>query len=142
MNKTGLKKIGIIDNVNPAEETQQGTVGSGASDRGSSNFTVVHWFSAFDQQSAVLEEKQTTDENGSIYRISISFTVRKEDDIHLADEYSGREIMLRVETVGGKILTIGTEEYPVILTEDESYDGITTHEKQITAEYSALFSIL
>lgn len=102
----------------------------------------IRWFAAFDQGNAQLSEHHVIDENGAMYQAFLDFTVRKEDDMQLAKRYAGRPVVIYAEAVDGKTYRIGTKEYPVRMSRDKKYDGVSNREVSLSVTYDTLTGIL
>lgn len=142
MSKTGIKRIGFVEQ-NEIDDTwheqqPQPTV------RGENEPVIanIHWFGSFDQGNATLSETQVIDGNGAMYQALLDFTVRKDDDMQLANRYAGRPVVIYAEAVDGNTYRIGTKEYPVRMIREKKYDGVTNREISVSVEYDTLTGIL
>ena len=101
-----------------------------------------HKFKSIDQAESELEEVLISDENGQYYNTSLTSKVRREEDIKLAEKYSGQPLIIHVWTVDGRHVLLGTETDPASLTTTNSYKNIQTREVGLKADYATLDGLL
>jgi len=136
MAKTGIYRIGFaeqneIDDAWQQQEEQQ-------QERGlRPGLTVMHWFSAFDQREAVMNEELVEDETGIRFETTLDFAVRRDADITLAKKYMRRPVVMHVVAVDQNEYKVGTKSYPVRMRTNNDYAGIDTREIHITVSYKS-----
>jgi len=143
MVKVGLLKIGFIERdqvnaiyINPnASQNQQQVNDRGAVDN-------VQWLKNIDQQNSSISEEFETDERGAQYSVSVDFVVRTEKDITLTKRFIRRPIVLYVQTVDGRQITVGTVEYPAFLKTANKYRAVSSRELSCELEYKSLMPTL
>ena len=101
-----------------------------------------HWFKKIDQSAADLTEDLVMDENGQHYELTLSFTVRTEDDIALAKKYAKRPVVIYAVAVDGTRYTIGTKSYPAYIVTSNRYDATNTREVQGSVTYQSRTGIM
>ncbi len=141
MNKVALKNIGfkeqneVNDQWVQQEQQQERSIPDIYID-GS------HWFKKIDQSAADLTEDLVMDESGQHYELTLSFTVRTEDDIALAKKYAKRPVVVYAVAVDGSRFTIGTKSYPAYLVTSNRYDAMNTREVQVSVSYQSRTGIM
>lgn len=141
MNKVALKNIGfkeqneVNDQWVQQEQQQERSIPDIYID-GS------HWFKKIDQSAANLTEDLVMDESGQHYELTLSFTVRTEDDIALAKKYAKRPVVVYAVAVDGSRFTIGTKSYPAYLVTSNRYDAMNTREVQVSVSYQSRTGIM
>lgn len=144
MNKVALKKIGfaeqneIEDNWTEAQEQAEQQRSTSVTTDG----TTWHWFDCIDQNNATLDEELVDESDGVYYTANLDFTVRTDLDMALAKKYARRPLVLKVQAVDGTIYTLGTKQYPVILTTTNRYSSLSTREVQVRGSYDTLTGIM
>ena len=143
MSKVGIHKIGfkeqdkIIDIWNQQPDEQPDPERGAVEERFSG-----HLFLRPDQRTAYLTEQRTADGNGVVFNISLEFIVRVDADIDLARKYAGRPLVMFAWAVDGKLYTIGTKEYPVMMVISDRYEGLDTREVAVKASYQCVTRLL
>ena len=140
MNKIGIYRIGFKEQneVNDVwvEQEQQ--------ERGIPVITIdgVRRFKSIDQKNTTLTEELIDDENGIRYEVQLPFVVRKEEDVELADKYSGRPVVMYVWAVDGHLYKIGSKLYPAYMITSNKYQGLDTREMAVNVYYESLTKLL
>lgn len=149
MTKVGIYKLGFVP-IGESDNTDVWTevVGEEVEERATpytpedySTF-IGKMFKSIDQMASELTEEYIDDENGPYYRIDLSSVVRKEEDIELAEKYSGQQLAIHVWTVDGRHVIIGTEADPARLATSDRYAGMNTREVALTSQYATLNGLL
>ena len=141
MNKIGIYRIGfkeqneVNDQWVQQEEHQERSIPDVYID-GS------HWFKSIDQKNSSLEEVLVNDESGTRYETTLSFVVRKSEDMTLAKKYDRRPVIMYVRAVDGSNYTIGTKTYPVMMLTENRYDAMNTREISVTVRFDSLYGIM
>ena len=141
MNKVALKNIGfkeqneVNDQWVQQEQQQERSIPDIYID-GS------HWFKKIDQSAADLTEDLVMDESGQHYELTLSFTVRTEDDMALAKKYAKCPVVVYAVAVDGSRFTIGTKSYPAYLVTSNRYDAMNTREVQVSVSYQSRTGIM
>ena len=141
MNKVALKNIGfkeqneVNDQWVQQEQQQERSIPDIYID-GS------RWFKKIDQSAADLTEDLVMDESGQHYELTLSFTVRTEDDMALAKKYAKRPVVVYAVAVDGSRFTIGTKSYPAYLVTSNRYDAMNTREVQVSVSYQSRTGIM
>ena len=68
--------------------------------------------------------------------------MRVDADIDLARKYAGRSLVMFAWAVDGKLYTIGTKEYPVMMVISDRYEGLDTREVAVKASYQSVTRLL
>jgi hypothetical protein len=140
MAKTGIYRIGfaekneVDDSWQQQEEHQERGLRSG--------MMVMHWFTAFDQKQASMNEELVEDENGLYFETTLDFAVRRDEDIALAKRYMRRPVVMRVVAVDQKQYEVGTKSYPVRMKTNNNYTGIDTREIRIKVDYQSRLGVM
>ena len=141
MNKVALKTIGFKEQN---EVNDQWVQQEQQQERSIPDIYVdgSHWFKKIDQSAADLTEDLVMDESGQHYELTLSFTVRTEDDIALAKKYAKRPVVVYAVAVDGSRFTIGTKSYPAYLVTSNRYDAMNTREVQVSVSYRSRTGIM
>lgn len=141
MTTVGIKQIGFID---PSKANDQWVEQQEQQTRSLQSIYLdgTTRFKSIDQQNAILSEKSSSSESGSLFELDLQFTVRRKEDIELAKKYINRPLVLHVWTVDGRNYSIGTKDYPAYLHKDDRYDGVNTRELALTSSYQSNTQLL
>lgn len=140
MAKTGIYRIGfaekneVDDSWQQQEEHQERGLRSG--------MMVMHWFTAFDQKQASMNEELVEDENGIHFVTTLDFAVRRDTDIALAKRYMRRPVVMHVVAVDQNEYKVGTKSYPVRMQTNNDYTGIETREIHIKVSYQSSTGVM
>lgn len=140
MQKVGVKEIAFVGQSKINDEWNQTAPGQNQNDRGEPDMI---YFSSIDQADASLSETQKKDENGIYYETTLECTVRKPDDISLANRYSRRPVVVHAMTVDGGHYVMGTAADPVhMVVVKNVYDGLNSRELTFSLSYMTVDGIL
>lgn len=141
MNKVALKTIGFVEQN---EVNDQWVQQEQQQERSLPDIYIdgSHWFKKIDQSAADLTEDLVMDESGQHYELTLSFTVRIEDDMDLAKKYAKRPVVVYAVAVDGSRFTIGTKSYPAYLVTSNRYDAMNTREVQGSVTYQSRTGIM
>lgn len=144
MAKTGIYKIGFLDYDEESDIWQQHEVDIEipAERSGFAGLVETHWFSAFDQKQASLNEELVEDETGIHFVTTLDFAVRRDSDIALAKKYMRRPVVIRAIAVDQTEYKIGSKSYPVRMKTNNKYDGIDSREIHIFVEYQSRTGVM
>lgn len=135
MVKIGLKKISFA---------QKGMVSDSFFDKTGTylpqhiykNFSEI----AFVQDTAILSDETSVNENGSIHTINIDFSIRRDfiQNNDFISMFVGRPIIVMVEAVDGEKYVIGSNHSPAFVSKKSIYNGLTLRELQLSIEYLSI----
>ena len=105
MNKVGIKKIGFVELNDVDDLWQQEQIDPNQpADRAvppEASILGFRGFRSIDQDNSSLSQQLDSNESGPVYDIDLSFVVRTDDDIALAQKYERRPVGRYVWTVDG-----------------------------------------
>lgn len=142
MEKTGIAKIGFINQIEYDDQWNENRAAWNPDDEDVQNNPNLHYFTSIDQEKSTMTQTSATDENGVLYSLRLSFVVRKEEDIELARKYANVPLVILVRTADGKNHHIGNSVYPAHFELDQSYNGVATKELALQSQYESETEIM
>lgn len=130
MTKTGIRKIKIA---------KKNEVADSFFDKTEKPDIIPAIFHELDfvQDSAVLTDEETEDDNGFFHDITLSFVIRA-DFNHwrkIMDSYTNTPVIILIIAVNGDTYTIGTRNAPAFVTTRMNYDKIAACGLSVSCSY-------
>jgi len=140
MARIGIYRIGFVEQNEVTDSWQEEEQQRNGNDP--LNITSIHWFIGLEQDTTTLTEESVDDDGGLCFDATLTFTVRKDQDIALAKKYIARPVVIHAIAVDGNDYKLGTKEYPVRMNSINRYNALETREIEIDITYRTLTGIL